>query len=125
MRLRKRRLKNGRRCLLPASGKIEADACRQEGEAGGGDFAALLAGEQHLELLLQGVEMQDVGRRVGDLRLGQRLGRPVRTLLLLREIDAEQFAGEILEAVAVGVGAGQPRGDLGAEDRPAITPKVA
>ena len=61
--------------------------------------------------------MQHVACRVGDLRVGQFVGAPVGRLLLLGQIDAEQLAREILQAVLIGVGAGQPRGDLGAVDR--------
>ncbi len=68
---------------------------------------------------LQGVQVQHVGGGVLELRLRQRLGAPVRGLLLLREIDAEQFPHEILEPVPVGIGAREPRGDLGAVDRAA------
>src|SRR5207237_3533389 len=42
---------------------------------------------------------------------------PIARLLLLGEIDIEQLAHEILQAVTVGIGARQPRGDLGAVDR--------
>ena len=49
--------------------------------------------------------------------LRQRVGAPVRRLLLLREIDAEQFLHEVLEPVPVGVGARELGGDLGAVDR--------
>ncbi|MNL42484.1 hypothetical protein D3C87_1649430 [compost metagenome] len=49
--------------------------------------------------------------------LGQLLRRPVRALLLLRKIDVEQFLDQVLEAMPVGIGAGQARGDLGAEHR--------
>jgi hypothetical protein len=63
------------------------------------------------------MQMQHVGSGVFELRLRQRLGGPVGRLLLLGQIDLEQFLGHVLESVPVGVGAGQPRGDLGAEHR--------
>ena len=61
--------------------------------------------------------MKHVGGRVGELRLGQRVGPPVGRLLLLGDLDAEQFARQVLEPVPVGVGAGELGGDLGAIDR--------
>ena len=61
--------------------------------------------------------MQHIGRRIGYLRVAELIGAPVRQLLLLREIDAEHFAGKILESVLVGISAGKTRGDLGAIDR--------
>ena len=45
---------------------------------------------------------------------------PVGALLLLREVDAEQFLAQILETVSVGEGPHQFRRDLGAIDRRAI-----
>ncbi len=36
---------------------------------------------------------------------------------MLRQIDVEDLAHQILQAVSIGVGAGQPRGDLGAVHR--------
>ena len=46
------------------------------------------------------------------------VGAPIGGLLLLGELDAEQLLGKVLEAVPVGEGAGEARGDLGAVDRP-------
>src|SRR5947207_1432483 len=78
---------------------------------------APLAGEHAIEPGLERVQMQHVGGGIGDLGLGQ-VGRPpVGELLLLGEVDPEQLAHEVLEPVLVGIGAGEPRGDLGAVER--------
>ena len=37
-----------------------------------------------------GMKVEHVGGGIGDLRLGQRLGAPIRGLLLLRQVDAQQ-----------------------------------
>ena len=42
---------------------------------------------------------------------------PVARLLLLGDVDLEHLAQQVLQPVPVGVGAHQPRGDLGAVDR--------
>jgi hypothetical protein len=49
------------------------------------------------------VQVEDVRRGVFELRLGDLLGAPVRALLLLREIDIEQLAYQVLESMPVGV----------------------
>ena len=70
----------------------------------------------------QRVQVQHVGSGVGLLLVAQ-LGRaPVRRLLLLGQVDAEQLAAQVGEAVAVGVGARQLARDLGAVDRRAVMP---
>ena len=61
--------------------------------------------------------MQHVRRRIGQLRLAQGLRAPIARLLLLRQIDVEHLAHQILQAMAIGIGAGKPRGDLGAIHR--------
>jgi len=48
------------------------------------------------------------------LLVGELVRAPVRALLLLGQVDAEQLRAEVLQAVAVGVGARQLGGDLGA-----------
>ena len=63
------------------------------------------------------MQMQHVGGRVSQLRLAQALCAPIARLLLLRQIDIEQLTHQILQAVAIGIGAAQPGGDLGAVDR--------
>ena len=61
--------------------------------------------------------MRDIVGGIGELLFGQ-LGRtPIRTLLLLRQIDVEQLLHQILQPVPVGIGAHQLGRDLGAVDR--------
>src|SRR3954447_18521298 len=90
----------------PAS-QVEPGPIWQEPEAGRGKLAPTLPGQHDVELVLQGVEVEHVGRRIGELGVTKHVGTPVGRLLLLRHIDAEQLAGEVLEAVLVGVGAGK------------------
>src|SRR5579883_3362848 len=97
--------------LVPAA-EIELRPHRQEGEAGLREMAPPLALEERVEPRLEGVEVQHVARGVGELLLAQRGGAPIGGLLLLVELDAEELAAEILEAVAVGKGARQLGGDL-------------
>ena len=75
-------------------------------------LAAAFAGEPHLELCLERVQVDDVGGGVGELGLAQRIGGPVRALLLLGKLDAEKLAHQVLEAVPISVGPGEARGDL-------------
>ena len=99
------------------AGEIEPGADGEERETGGGEFLAALARQHGVELLLDGMEIEHVVGSVRDLRLGQGLGAPVGELLLLGDVLAEQVLGEVLEAVLVGVGAGELGGDLGAIER--------
>src|SRR5436190_19419821 len=93
--------------LLAPAGEVEPGAGGQEAEAGGGEFGTALAGEPRSEALLERVQMEDVGGGVGELRLAQRVGGPVGTLLHLRELDIEEVLDQVLEPVPVGVGTGQ------------------
>src|SRR6476469_9077298 len=96
---------------IPAC-KVETDPFRQETKAGRRKLNSALAKKHGIQLSLQGVKVQDVGGRIGDLRIGQLGGTPVRALLLFREIDAEQLPHEILEAMLVGIGAREAGHDL-------------
>src|SRR5690606_16613148 len=110
--------------LVGPSVEVEADARRQELEAGAGDLEPALAGEALLEDFRHPVEEAHVRRRVLALRLAE-LGRaPVARLLLLGDLLAEQLADDVLEAVAVGIGAHELAGDLGAEHRGRHDPEV-
>ena len=97
--------------------RIQPDPVGQEAETGLRQVRALFPDQHGVELRLEGVQMQHVGRRIARLRVGQFVGAPIGRLLLLRHVDAEQFAHQVLKPVLVGVGAGDPRGDLGAIDR--------
>ena len=66
---------------------------------------------------LMSMQVQHVGGGIFELRFGKLAGAPVRRLLLLGNLEAEDLARQLLQAVAVGVGAHQPRGDLGAPER--------
>jgi hypothetical protein len=94
--------------FLGPSGQIQPGPRRQKLETGRGEFLAALPRQHHVELGLERVQIEHVVGRVGDLRLGQRIGAPVGGLLLLGNVLAEQFLGEVLEAMPVRLGAGQP-----------------
>jgi hypothetical protein len=68
------------------------------------------------------MQVEHIGGGIVLLLVGELLRRPVRALLLLRQIDAEKLGAQVLEPVAVGVGARQLGGDLGAVDGPVVTP---
>src|SRR5260221_3267232 len=98
--------------------EIEQRPGRQEIEAGLGEHLAPLARQHGVELRLERMEVEHVRRGVAQLLVGELGGAPIRGLLLLRELDAEQIAAQILEPMTVGEGAHQPRRDLGAVDGP-------
>ena len=98
------------------TGQIEPGAHRQELEAGVRLRRSVIAGQHRVEPGLQRVQMQHVGGGVGLLLGRQRPRRPVRALLLLRHIQAQQLAAEILQSMAIGIGPHQLGGDLGAVD---------
>src|SRR5215471_19220510 len=100
----------GKDVLGGPAGKVKPDPVRQEAKTGRREVRAPLTDENGVELFLERVQVQHIGRRVGELRVGQRLGAPIGELLLLGEVDAQHFAHEVLEAVLVGVGARDPRG---------------
>src|SRR5262249_54517770 len=81
----------GENILGRPAGKIEPDPVGQEAKAGFGELPAPFAGEDGVELLPQGVQVQDIGRRIGELRLGEGLGAPIGELLLLGQIDAQHL----------------------------------
>ncbi len=70
------------------------------------------------------MQVEHVLGGVALLRVAQRRRPPVRALLALVELDAEELANQVLESVAVGVGPHQPRRDLGAVDRTAVDLEV-
>src|SRR5262249_6859641 len=107
----------GKDVLGGPAGEVEPHPIRKEAKTGRREVRATLADEDRVELLLERVQVQHVRCRVGELRVGQRFGAPIGELLLLRQVDAQHLAHEILEAVLVGVGTRDPRGDLGAIDR--------
>src|SRR3982750_404030 len=102
----------GEDVVFGPSPEVEARPDGQESEAGGGQLGAVFARQTALELGLQGVKVEDIGRSVGELGPAQGLRRPVRALLLLGQLDVEEILDQVLEAVPVGIRTRQPRGDL-------------
>src|SRR3954465_15333797 len=94
----------GKDVLLRPAGEIQGGAGRQEVEARSGQRVPTLAGQHAVEALAQGMEMEHVPGGVAALGLAQARRTPVRALLALVEIDPEQLAAQVLEAVPVGVG---------------------
>ena len=99
------------------SGEIQGRAHGQEAEAGLGHGQASLTPQHDVKLRFQGVQVQDVTGSVMPLLIAELLGTPVGALLLLRQLDPQKLAAQILQAVPVGIGARQLGGDLGAVDR--------
>src|SRR5208283_1125636 len=96
------------------AGQIELGARRKEGEALRRERRAAFAGEHRVESRLELVQIEHVRRGIGELRLGELFRSPVRRLLLLGNLDTQKLAHEILEAVAIRIGARKLGGDLGA-----------
>ena len=101
--------------LIPAQ-QVEFRAVGQEAKARGGDIAAPFAREHGVEPVAQSMQVGDVGGGISKLLFVQFGGAPVRRLLLLRYVDAEEFPAQVFQAVAVGVGADQLGSDLGTID---------
>jgi hypothetical protein len=95
--------------LLRPAGNIEQRARRKEIEAGLRKRGPALALEPFVELVLEGMEIADVARSIFALRLAELGGAPIAGLLLFRDLEAEKLFDEILEPVAVGVGADEAR----------------
>src|SRR3954470_9063373 len=95
----------GENILRRPAGEVQPYPVGEKAKASGREVGATLAREHGVEPFLQGMEMQDVGCGVSDLRIGQLIGTPIGGLLLLRHLDPQHFAHEILETVLVGIGA--------------------
>ncbi len=88
-------------------------ASRQEVETLLRQLHAAFADQAAVQLGLQAVQEAHVAGRIILLRVAE-IGRsPVGRLLLLAEFLPQQFADQFLQAMAIGVGADQARGDLG------------
>ena len=98
--------------------EIEFHPGRQELNAGPRQLLASLALQHGVEFLPKSVQIQDIARRIVELLLRKLIGPPVGGLLLLGQLDAKQLPAQILQAVPVGVCAGQSRGHFGAIDGP-------
>ena len=109
---------------LPApAGRAPADADDAKPD-GAGNGGAPLALEHLVETGLQLVQVDHVLGRVLLLGVAQHMGAPIGTLLLLVKVDAKQFLDEVFEAVLVGIGAGEFRGELGAVDGPGLDAEI-
>src|SRR5262245_54109648 len=97
--------------LCPPTAEVQPNPVGQEPEARLGQLLAPLARQHGIELRLERMQMQHVGSGIGELWLGQLSGTPVRELKLLGEVDVQKFACQVLEAMLVGIGAGESRGD--------------
>ena len=62
------------------------------------------------------MEVKNVRRRIRELRLAQSRGRPIGRLLLLGQFNAQELAGQVLKAMAIGLGPDQFGRDFGAID---------
>src|SRR5512138_578617 len=97
------RLRMGKNILeLPAL-QVEYGARGQEAEAGLGELRAPLPRQHRIELLAQRMQVQHVGGGVGKLRLAEAVSAPVARLLLLRQVDVQDLAHQILQPVAISV----------------------
>src|ERR1700729_1704589 len=83
------------------SGEVEPDPVRQEPETGRSEIRTALPVQHGVELFPQGMEVKHVGCGIGDLGVGKFLGAPIGQLLLLGNVDAEEVADQILQAVLV------------------------
>src|SRR3712207_6233387 len=104
--------------------QVELGTGGQEAEAALRDGVAVLPPEPGVQSRLHGMEVENVGCPVVELRLREGLGAPVGGLLLLREFDVQELPHEVLEPKPIRVGAGEPRGDLGAVDRSRHDPEI-
>src|SRR5262245_15118601 len=102
--------------LVLEASEVEAGSFREEAEAGLCRGCSAFAGEHGVELGLERVQVEHVAGGVVLLLVRQLVRAPVGALLLLGKVDAEELAAQVLEAVAIGVGARQLGSDLGAVD---------
>src|SRR5262245_43786498 len=107
----------GKDILTRPAGEVEPYPIGEEPKTRCRQIRAPLPNEDGVELLLEGMQVQLVRRRIGELRVGERLSAPIGELLLFREVDAEHLAHQVLKTMLVGIGPSDPRGDLGAIDR--------
>src|SRR6185437_8270125 len=105
MKRRKSAQSVGENVLDAPTAEVEQRPSRQEVEAGLRQLLAPFTRQHGVELGLQGMQVEHIGGGITQLLVGEVGGAPIRRLLLLRQLDAEQVAAQILEAVAVGKGA--------------------
>jgi len=104
---------------------VQTAACVEEIKTALRDFESAFTDQTRGQDGAKLVQIEHVRRGIIHLCLRQLIRRPVRTLLLFGKINAEQFAGEVFEAVAIRIGAHEARGDLGTEDSHRIDAEVA
>ncbi len=89
------------------SGQIQFGPRRQKIKAGLGQGGAAFAGQHLVQLVPEGMQMNDVGGGIPQLFLAQFGRSPIRRLLLLLQFDAQQLLAKILEPMPVGERADQ------------------
>ena len=92
--------------VLPAR-QIKPGAHGQEVETGLGQVGAPLARQHDVQPLAHHMQVQHVGGGIGQLFGAEHIRAPVGRLLGLGQVHARQFAHHVLQAVPVGVGAGE------------------
>ena len=101
--------------LLGPAGQVELGPDRQEIEAGLRQFHPAFPGQHRIQLGPHCMQVQHVAGGIVHLRLGELLGTPVRTLLGLVQLDAEQLA-DLLEEQAEALGPSEMSLDVECED---------
>src|ERR671930_1972470 len=104
----------GKDVLVRPAGEVEPHPIREKAKTSRRQLGAPLTEKDGVELLLERMQVQNIGRGIGELGVAERLGAPIGELLLLRQIDAQQFADQVLETVLVAICTGDAGGDLGA-----------
>ena len=110
----------GENVLFGPASQIERGAGRQKIETGLREIQPSFADQHGFKAFLDGMQVQHIGGRILQLRIAQRFRAPVGALLGLGQVNACDFAGDILQPMPVGIGPRQFGGDLGAPDRRAI-----
>ena len=103
--------------LVGPAGDIQPRPCWKKSETGLREFHPPFAVQTFDEHVVQPVEKAHVRRGILALRIVEGGRAPVARLLLLGDVFVEQLVDQVLQTMAVGVGARQLAGDLGAEHR--------
>jgi len=93
--------------LLRPAGKIKQNPMGQEIKTGAGEFLTTLAGKHLVEAPSQSMKVQYVRRGIPELLFAEVHCPPIRTLLLLRQVDIEQVLAKVAQPVPIGEGAGE------------------
>ena len=89
-------LRMGKNVLGGETGKVEPHPLGQEAKTRRGQLLPPLARQHGVQPFLERVQINDVGGGLGDLRVGQLAGAPIRRLLLLGQVLPQHLAHEIL-----------------------------